>query len=152
MKKIVIASMILIIILSGCSSKNKSETSNDDSEVSSEKMVKTFLEHSYSDNDIQQWSDFENYASKQLKDKVKNQNQSFDDNGVTKEIENVDVYTKEDNDKKLMYDIKVKTTDENVKNINYDERYGTITLKNEDGKLKINNLKEVGSETYNGGD
>lgn len=152
MKKVVIASMILIVILSGCSSKNKSETSNDDSEVSSEKMVKTFLEHSYSDNDIKQWSDFENYASKQLRDKVKNQNQSFDDNGVTKEVENVDVYTKEDNDKKLMYDIKVKTTDENVKNINYDERYGTITLKNEDDKLKINNLKEVGSETYNGGD
>lgn len=152
MKKIVIASMILIVILSGCSSKNKSETSNDDSEVSSEKMVKTFLEHSYSDNDIKQWSNFENYASKQLKDKVKNQNQSFDDNGITKEVENINIYQSSSNSKKFMYDIKVKTTDDNAKNIDYNERYGTATLKNENGKLKINNIKEVGSETYNGGE
>lgn len=152
MKKVVIASLILIIALAGCSSKNENKTSEKESEVSSEKMVKTFLEHSYSDNDIKQWSDFEEYASEQLKDKVKNQNQSFDDNGITKEVENVDVYTKEDNDKKLMYDIKVKTTDDNAKNIDYNERYGIVTLKNENGKLKINNLKEVGSETYNGGE
>lgn len=152
MKKVVISSLILIIALAGCSSKNENKTSEKESEVSSEKMVKTFLEHSYSDNDIKQWSDFEEYASEQLKDKVKNQNQSFDDNGITKEVENVDVYTKEDNDKKLMYDIKVKTTDDNAKNIDYNERYGIVTLKNENGKLKINNLKEVGSETYNGGE
>lgn len=152
MKKVVIASLILIIALAGCSSKNENKTSEKESEVSSEKMVKTFLEHSYSENDIKQWSDFEEYASEQLKDKVKNQNQSFDDNGITKEVENVDVYTKEDNDKKLMYDIKVKTTDDNAKNIDYNERYGIVTLKNENGKLKINNLKEVGSETYNGGE
>lgn len=152
MKKVVIASLILIIALAGCSSKNENKTSEKESEVSSEKMVKTFLEHSYSENDIKQWSDFEEYASEQLKDKVKNQNQSFDDNGITKEVENVDVYTKEDNDKKLMYDIKVKTTDDNAKNIDYNERYGIATLKNENGKLKINNLKEVGSETYNGGE
>lgn len=152
MKKVVIASLILIIALAGCSSKNENKTSEKENEVSSEKMVKTFLEHSYSDNDIKQWNDFEEYASKQLKDKVKNQNQSFDDNGITKEVENVDIYTKEDNDKKLMYDIKVKTTDDNAENIDYNERYGIATLKNENGKLKINNLKEIGSETYNGGE
>ena len=46
MKKVVIASLILIIALAGCSSKNENKTSEKESEVSSEKMVKTFLEHS----------------------------------------------------------------------------------------------------------
>lgn len=152
MKKVVIASLILIIALAGCSSKNENKTSEKESEVSSEKMVKTFLEHSYSDNDIKQWNDFDEYASNQLKDKVKNQNQSFDNNGITKEVEDTKIYQNTGNPKKFMYDIKVKTTNDNAKNIDYNERYGIATLKNENGKLKINNIKEVGSETYNGGE
>lgn len=152
MKKVIITSMILLLTLTGCSSKKENDTKENNESMSSEKIVETFLEHSYSDNDIKQWSEFDNYASKQLQNKVEDQKQSFDDNGITKEVENIDIYTKKDNEKKLMYDIKVKTTDDNVKNINYDERYGTVTLKNEGGKLKINTLKEVGSETYNGGE
>lgn len=152
MKKIIISSMVLMLTLVGCSSKNESEKNENNNDVSSEKMVQKFLEHSYSDNDIKQWSEFDDFASKQLQNKVNKQKQSFDDNGITKEVESVDIYTKADNEKKVMYDIKVKTTDDNVKNINYDERYGKVTLKNEDGKMKINDLKEVGSESYNGGD
>lgn len=152
MKKVVIASLILIIALAGCSSKNENKTSEKESEVSSEKMVKTFLEHSYSDNDIKQWNDFEEYASKQLKKSVENQKQTFDDNGVTKETEDITIYKSTDNDKEYMFNIKVKTTDDNAKNIDYNQRYGIVKLKNENGHIKINNLKEVGSETYNGGD
>lgn len=152
MKKVIIASMVLMLALAGCSSKNESKTNNSDSEMSSEKMVQTFLEHSYSDNNIKQWNEFEDYASNQLKNKVKNQNQSFDDNGITKEVEDINIYQNTSNSKKFMYDIKVKTTNDNAKNIDYNERYGIATLKNENGKLKINNIKEVGSETYNGGE
>ncbi|WP_436894445.1 hypothetical protein [Staphylococcus gallinarum] len=152
MKKIIIVSMVFMLALVGCSSKNESDTNENNNVINSEKMVKTFLEHSYSDNDIKQWDKFEDYASSQLKNKVKNQNQSFDDNGITKEVENITVYKNTNNSNKFMYDIKVKTTDDNAKNIDYNERYGTATLKKENGKLKINTLKEVGSETYNGGE
>lgn len=152
MKKIMVALLILVLTLVGCSSNEKKETSNKDKESNSTKIVQTFLEHSYTENDIKQWDKFEDYTSKQLQNKVEDQKQTFDDNGITKDIESIKVFKDTDNSKKYMYDIKVKTTNDNVKNIDYNERYGIVKLKNEDGKTKISDLKEVGSETYNGGD
>jgi uncharacterized protein YcfL len=153
MKKLIFVMIALVVFVAGCSSnehdKSKNEEANKDN---SAKMVKNFLEHSYTENDIKQWDGFDKYASKQLKKSVENQKQTFDDNGVTKETEDITIYKSTDNDKEYMFNIKVKTTDDNAKNIDYKQRYGIVKLKNENGHIKINNLKEVGSETYNGGD
>lgn len=153
MKKLVFVMIALVVFVAGCSSNDSNKPKNDESNKnSSAKIVKNFLEHSYTENDIKQWEDFDKYASKQLKNTVKNQKQTFDDNGITKETEDITVYKSTDNDKEYMFNIKVKTTDDNAKNIDYNQRYGIVKLKNENGHIKVNNLKEVGSETYNGGD
>lgn len=153
MKKLVFVMIALVVFVAGCSSNDNNKPKNDEpNKNSSAKIVKNFLEHSYTVNDIKQWDDFDKYASKQLKNTVKNQKQTFDDNGITKETEDITVYKSTDNDKEYMFNIKVKTTDDNAKNIDYNQRYGIVKLKNENGHIKVNNLKEVGSETYNGGD
>ncbi|MGI2256812.1 TrsH/TraH family protein [Staphylococcus cohnii] len=153
MKKLLASIIILTVIVAGCSSKEDKQNENTNTNTnSSAKIVKNFLEHSYTENDIKQWSEFDEYASKQLKNSVENQKQTYDDNGITKEMEDISLYKNSDNDKEYMYNIKVKKTDDNAKNIDYNQRYGIVKLKNEDGHIKVNNLKEVGSETYNGGD
>lgn len=153
MKKLFVVIITLTLVVAGCSSQeNKKDKETKTSTNNTTKIVKNFLEHSYTENDIKQWSEFDEYASKQLKNTVKNQKQTYDDNGITKEIEDISLYKNSDNDKEYMYNIKVKKTDDNAKNIDYNQRYGIVKLKNEDGHIKVNNLKEVGSETYNGGD
>lgn len=153
MKKLFVVIITLTLVVAGCSSQeNKKDKETKTSTNNTTKIVKNFLEHSYTENDIKQWSEFDEYASKQLKNTVKNQKQTYDDNGITKEMEDISLYKNSDNDKEYMYNIKVKKTDDNAKNIDYNQRYGIVKLKNEDGHIKVNNLKEVGSETYNGGD
>ncbi|WP_204177971.1 MULTISPECIES: TrsH/TraH family protein [unclassified Staphylococcus] len=153
MKKLFVVIITLTLVVVGCSSQeNKKDKETKTSTNNTTKIVENFLEHSYTENDIKQWSEFDEYASKQLKNTVKNQKQTYDDNGITKEMEDISLYKNSDNDKEYMYNIKVKTTDDNAKNIDYNQRYGIVKLKNEDGHIKVNNLKEVGSETYNGGD
>ncbi|MGW8041232.1 TrsH/TraH family protein [Staphylococcus xylosus] len=153
MKKLFVVIITLTLVVAGCSSQeDKKDRETEKNTNNTTKIVKNFLEHSYTENDIKQWSEFDEYASKQLKNTVKNQKQTYDDNGITKEMEDISVYKNSDNDKEYMYNIKVKKTDDNAKNIDYNQRYGIVKLKNEDGHIKVNNLKEVGSETYNGGD
>ncbi|OHO42557.1 hypothetical protein HMPREF2586_00095 [Staphylococcus sp. HMSC034G07] len=153
MKKLFVVIITLTLVVAGCSSQeDKKDRETEKNTNNTTKIVKNFLEHSYTENDIKQWSEFDEYASKQLKNTVKNQKQTYDDNGITKEMEDISLYKNSDNDKEYMYNIKVKKTDDNAKNIDYNQRYGIVKLKNEDGHIKVNNLKEVGSETYNGGD
>ncbi|RIL91035.1 hypothetical protein BUY32_04825 [Staphylococcus cohnii] len=103
MKKLLASIIILTVIVAGCSSKEDKQNENTNTNTnSSAKIVKNFLEHSYTENDIKQWSEFDEYASKQLKNSVENQKQTYDDNGITKETEDISVYKNADNDKEYM--------------------------------------------------
>ncbi|WP_261677119.1 TrsH/TraH family protein [Staphylococcus equorum] len=154
MKKLLGISLILLLSLGACSNSEDNNQSSDKSEQSTDEKTlsktKTFLNYSYTKNDIKQMKDYEDIISKQLRDRVSNQNQTYDTQSSNESsVENVTLYKEtETNQLKVFYVVKVKTTDDKEKNIDYTERFGRIEYKNEDNKMKINKMQEVGSNPY----
>ncbi|MGW7813719.1 hypothetical protein BU104_12725 [Staphylococcus xylosus] len=155
MKKLLGISLILLLSLGACSNSEDNNQSSDKSEQSTDEKTlsktKTFLNYSYTKNDIKQMKDYEDIISKQLRDRVSNQNQTYDTDkpNTNTSVENVTLYKEtETNQLKVFYVVKVKTTDDKEKNIDYTERFGRIEYKNEDNKMKINKMQEVGSNPY----
>lgn len=153
MKKLLGISLILLLSLGACSNSEDNKQKSDDTEQSTDEKTlsktKTFLNYSYTKNDIKQMKGYEDIVAKQLRDRVSNQNQTYETDKPNKSVENVTLYKQtETNQLKVFYVVKVKTTDDKEKNIDYTERFGRIEYKNEDNKMKINKMQEVGSNPY----
>lgn len=151
MKKLLAIIFVATITLVGCSNSDEDNQKSKENQTSNaEVSAKKFLEKSYTMTDIKQWEDFEDMATVSFRNQVKNQNQSYQSDDITKEVETIKIY-QEDNSKKsnLMYEVDLKTTNDDKENIDYTKHYGKLSLEREDNKLKVNSLKEIGNEEYN---
>lgn len=156
MKKAIVLLLSFVLILSACSNssdddddekRTKKSNQNTNSEVLN--TTKEVLEYSYTKNDIHQMNGYEDAIAKELRDRLSDQNQSYDNTEVKKSVEDLKLY-KQTNTKKLevVYIIKVKSVNDTQKNIDYNEHFGKINYKKEDEKFKINNMKEITNQPY----
>lgn len=151
MKKLLAIIFVATITLVGCSNSDEDNKESKENQTSNaEVSAKKFLEKSYTMTDIKQWEDFENMATESFRNQVKNQNQSYQSDDITKEVETIKIY-QEANSKKsnLMYEVDLKATNDDKENIDYTKHYGKLSLEREDNKLKVDSLKEIGNEEYN---
>ncbi|QDW90453.1 hypothetical protein DWB98_13475 (plasmid) [Staphylococcus xylosus] len=120
MKKLLGISLILLLSLGACSNAEDNKQSSEKSEQSTDEKTlsktKTFLNYSYTKNDIKQMKGYEDIISKQLRDRVSNQNQTYETDKPNTSVENVTLYKEtETNQLKVFYVVKVKTTDDKEK-------------------------------------
>lgn len=150
LKKIFSFILIMTVVLVGCSNK-KEDNNQNNNESNTFENTKTFLENSYTKNDIKQIPNFDEMVSKRFKKTVENQHQSYDtETSTKKEADNIKLYKNTSgNSLEVMYSIEVKVTDDEAKNINYTERFGKINYKKESGNLKIDKLEEIDSRQIN---
>lgn len=151
MKKVFVFILMITFILVGCSKNNEENESSKEKQTSNtETNAKEFLEKSYTMTDIKQWEEFEDMATTNFRNQVKNQNQSYENEDITKETEAINIYKQTDTkNTNYMYEVDLKTTNDDKENIDYIKHYGKISLEREDNKMKVNSLKEIGSEEYN---
>ena len=91
MKKAIILLLSFVLILSACSNSSdddekntKKSNQNTNSKVLN--TTKEVLEYSYTKNDIHQMNGYEDVIAKELRDRLSNQNQSYDNTEVKKSV------------------------------------------------------------------
>lgn len=92
MKKAIVLLLSFVLILSACSNssddddddekRTKKSNQNTNSEVLN--TTKEVLEYSYTKNDIHQMNGYEDAIAKELRDRLSDQNQSYDNTEVKK--------------------------------------------------------------------
>lgn len=154
MKKVIVLLLSFVLILSACSNSSdddekKTKKSNQNTNSNVLNITKEVLEYSYTKNDIHQMNGYEDAIAKELRDRLSNQNQSYDNTEVKKSVEDLKLYKQTDTKKlEVVYIIKVKSVNDTQKNIDYNEHFGKINYKKEDNKFKINNMREITNQPY----
>lgn len=144
MKKVLMKISIILtvmVLLGACSNteKEKKKTENVDVKNVVTVISEKALNYSYGKEEI----DTKEVFSRKLNKQIEIQNQSYTDNiPIKREVEDIEIYLNKKNE--VMYRILVNEINEKEKNIDKTERYGTIKVKVENKKLKVNEIKELG--------
>ncbi|PKE73659.1 hypothetical protein CW670_11005 [Macrococcoides caseolyticum] len=149
MKKILVSAS-LVLMIAGCSNQDKEEQHKPvDTSKMIEDVSKQALEMTYSNDEIQAQTNYNDVFTQSLRNKFEQQNQSYNKSPIKKEIENIDIYINASND--VMYSLKLSEINDSSKNVDITERYGKIKIDTEDKKIKVDRMEEVGFNFSGGG-